>query len=184
MGQNICSDSLQRHKKSIAIFKKLIFMHHVVSLHLQISVILEVRGSSHSSVNNDCSRLDIKETLIQYREVEREKTGPNSLKGFLHMWAVLPTALTNRKLAQCAKMTPLPEKENLFFVVCSVGLNRSGSAWRTEATTTNCAGAFWTGFLVCIHAQKGSHLVLPLRLQILNHWLAYSCRSTKSCWVN
>lgn len=58
-------------------------MQHVVSLHLQISVILEVRGSSHSSVNNDCSRLDIKETLIQYREVEREKTGLNSLKGVL-----------------------------------------------------------------------------------------------------
>lgn len=58
-------------------------MHHVVSLHVQISGILEVRGSSHSSVNNDCSRLDIKETLSQYREGEREKTGPNSLKGVL-----------------------------------------------------------------------------------------------------
>lgn len=161
-------------------------MHHVVSLHLQISVILEVRDSSHSSVNNDCSRLDIKETLIQYREVEREKTGPNSLKGVLAYVSGIAYSITNIKLAQCAKMTPLPEKENFLFVVCSVGLNQSGSAWRTEATTTNCAGAFWTGFLVCIHAQKGSHLVLPLRLQIqhLIHRLAYSCRSTKCCWVN
>lgn len=102
------------------------------------------------------------------------------------MWAVLPTALANRKRAQCAKMTPLPEKENFLFVVCSVGLSQSGSAWRTGATITNCAGAFWTGFLVWIHAQEGSHLVLPLRLQIqhLIHGLAYRCRSMKSCWVN
>lgn len=97
MGQNICSDSLQRHKKTIAIFKKLIFMHHVVSLHLQISVILEVRDSSHASVNNDCSRLDIKETLIQYREVEREKTGPNSLKGVLAYVSGIAYSISQQK---------------------------------------------------------------------------------------
>lgn len=37
-------------------------------------MILEVRDHFYdSTVNNDCSRLDIKGTLIQYREEERER---------------------------------------------------------------------------------------------------------------
>lgn len=49
-------------------------------------MIPEVRDHFYdSTVNNDCSRLDIKGTLIQYREEERERrqSGPNSLKGVL-----------------------------------------------------------------------------------------------------